>query len=70
VAEENDIIICCVFSVCFLSLRSALRSSIWRHKERSDFYLPEKGGDLYKYRVGDPKYLEKVSGKFSTFSSV
>jgi hypothetical protein len=28
------------------------------------------GGDLYKDRVGDPKYLEKVSGKFSTFSSV
>ena len=34
-----------------LSLWSALRSSIWRHKERSDFYLSRRKGDLYSSRV-------------------
>jgi len=38
-------------------------------REVISIFLKEKG-DLYKDRVGDPKYLEKVSGKFSTFSSV
>ena len=57
-----------------LSLWSALRSSIWRHKERSDFYLSEKKRRSLFFksiRVGDPKYLQKkVSWKFLTYSSV
>ena len=58
-----------------LSLWSALRSSIWRHKERSDFYLSRKEKEIFIFksiRVGDPKCLQKkVSWEFLlTHSSV
>lgn len=38
-AEENDIIICCVEGFVFSLVVRCVHSSIWRHKERSDFYL-------------------------------